>query len=170
MPPLTPYTTDLAGRDPIEAIGDTIARIEALTASWTPSEFERTYAPGKWNARQILTHLAQSELAFGMRARMALTVPNYAAQSFDQDLWMKRESELNGRAAAGAYLSAGRMNLAFFEGLSESDLSTAFSHPEYGSLTVNWIVHQTAGHQIHHLKQLEEIHHRGQRPARARAD
>ena len=91
MPPATPYTADLAGRDPIEAIGDTVARIEAMTAIWTPADFERTYAPGKWNARQILTHLAQSELAFGMRARMALTVPNYTAQSFDQDLWMKRE-------------------------------------------------------------------------------
>ena len=91
---------------------------------------------------------------------MALTTPDYTAQSFDQNLWMQRESELNGRAAANAYLSNGRMNLAFFEGLSESDLSTPFSHPEYGSLTVDWILHQTAGHQIHHLRQLEEINHK----------
>lgn len=157
MPPLTPYTADLAGRNPLEAIGDTIARIEAMTATWTPADFERAYAPGKWKARQILTHLAHSELAFGTRARMALTTGNYAAQSFDQDLWIAREGALNGRAAANAYLSAGRMNMAFFETLSEADLSTAFSHPEYGSLTVNWILHQTAGHQIHHLKQLEVI-------------
>jgi hypothetical protein len=161
MTPVTPYTPVLAGRDPIEAIGDTIARIEAMTATWTPAEFERTYAPGKWSARQILTHLAQSELAFGTRVRMALSVPNYTAQPFDQDQWMARESDLNGRAAATAYLATGRMNMAFFEGLSEVDLATAFSHPEYGSLTVSWILHQTAGHQIHHLKQLEEINHKG---------
>ena len=160
MSPVTPYTADLAGRDPLEAIGDTVARIEAMTATWTPAEFERTYAPGKWSARQILTHLAHTEIAFGTRVRMALTTRDYAAQSFDQDLWMKRESELNGRAAAHAYLSTCRMNLAFFEGLSEADLSTPFSHPEYGSLTVSWILHQTAGHQIHHLKQLEEINHK----------
>ena len=157
MAPTTPYTTDLAGRDPIEAIGDTVARIDAMVANWTPADFERSYAPGKWSARKILTHLAQSELAFGTRARMALTVPGYVAQSFDQDLWMARESELNGRAAAGAYLAASRMNLAFFERLSRSDLETAFSHPDYGALTVNWILHQTAGHQIHHLRQLEVI-------------
>jgi DinB family protein len=160
MAPLTPYTPDLAGRDPLEAIGDTIARIEAMTAHWTPAEFERTYAPQKWSARQILTHLAHSELAFGTRARMALTTRDYAAQSFDQDLWMAREADLNGRAAANAYLSMSRMNMALFEGLSEADLLTPFSHPEYGSLTVNWILHQTAGHQIHHLKQLDEINHK----------
>jgi DinB family protein len=157
MAPTTPYTAALAGRDPIEAIGDVIARVEAITARWTPVDFERSYAPGKWNARQILTHLAQSELAFGTRMRMALTVPGYAAQSFDQDLWMKRESGLDGRAAASAYLWTSRMNRAFFQGLSETDLATAFSHPEYGSLTVDWIRHQTAGHQLHHLRQLEEI-------------
>jgi hypothetical protein len=160
MAPVTPYSADLSGRDPIEAIGDTIARVEAMTANWTPAEFQRSYAPGKWSARQILTHLAQSEIAFGTRVRMALTVADYAAQSFDQDLWMARESDLNGPAAANAYLSTSRMNLAFFEGLSEADLATPFSHPEYGSLTVSWILHQTAGHQIHHLKQLEEINQR----------
>src|SRR5689334_13513744 len=136
MIPQTPYTTDLAGRDPREALGDTLARVEGLTTKWTPAEFERTYAPGKWSARRILTHLAHAELAFGTRMRMALTVPDYTAQSFDQDLWMARESDLSGPAALSTYLSAGRMNLALFERLSESDLATPFSHPEYGSLTV----------------------------------
>ena len=41
--------------------------------------------------------------------------------------------------------------------LSDADRAIALSHPEYGSLTVDWIVHQMAGHQIHHLKQLEAI-------------
>jgi hypothetical protein len=30
------------------------------------------------------------------------------------------------------------------------------SHPEYGTITVDWIVHLLAGHQIHHLQQLEQ--------------
>ena len=161
MAPTTPYSADLAGRNPIEAIGETLARIEAITAPWTPADFERSYTPGKWSARQILTHLAHSEIAFGTRARMALTVPNYAAQSFDQDLWMTREPDLNGPAAANAYLATGRMNLVFFKALSQVDRSTTFSHPEYGALTVDWILHQTAGHQLHHLKQLEEINRKG---------
>jgi hypothetical protein len=49
------------------------------------------------------------------------------------------------------------MNRAFFAGLSPADLATTLSHPEYGALTVDWILHQLAGHQIHHLAQLEQI-------------
>src|SRR4029453_16150428 len=103
------------------------------------------------------THLAQTELALGTRARMALSTPNYAAQSFDQDKWMARESTLDGRAALDAFVAIAAMNVALLASLSPADRETALTHPEYGALSVDWIVHQMAGHQIHHLKQLEEI-------------
>ena len=157
MPPQTPYSIDLGDRDPIVALRDTPARIRALADGWSPADFERTYAPGKWPARQILTHLAQTELALGARARMALSTPNYSAQSFDQDAWMARESALDGRAALDAFVAVAAMNAALFASLSPADRAATLSHPEYGSLTVDWIVHQMAGHQIHHLGQLEEI-------------
>jgi hypothetical protein len=157
MPPQTPYTNDLDGREPLAALRDTTARIGTLADRWSSDDFERSYAAGKWSARQILTHLAQTELALGTRARHALTTPNYAAQAFDQDKWMAREAALDGRAALGAFLALAAMNHALFASLSAADRETALSHPEYGALTVDWIVHQMAGHQIHHLKQLETI-------------
>jgi hypothetical protein len=169
MPPTTPYTADLADRDPLDAMRDTTARIRALIGDWRPDQFDHSYAPGKWDARQILTHLAQSEVALGYRARMAITTPNYAAQSFDQDRWMSIEAGANGAGKAGgsgglsghdaldAFLGLAAMNIALFASLSDADRATSLSHPEYGSLTVDWIIHQMAGHQIHHLKQLEAI-------------
>jgi hypothetical protein len=157
MPPQTPYTADLGDRDPIAAFRETPARIRALTAAWSPADFERTYAPGKWSARQILTHLAQAELALGTRARMALSTPNYSAQSFDQDQWMAREAALDGRTALDAFVALAGMNGALFASLSPADRATTLSHPEYGPLTVDWIVHQMAGHHIHHFTQLQQI-------------
>jgi hypothetical protein len=157
MPPTTPYTADLDNREPIAAMRETAARIRALTGDWRPDQFDRSYAPGKWTARQLLIHLAQSEIALGYRARMALTTPAYAAQSFDQDAWMARESTTSGHDALDGFLGAAAMNVAFFAALSHADRDVTLSHPEYGSLTVDWILHQMAGHQIHHLKQLEAI-------------
>jgi hypothetical protein len=136
---------------------ETPARIRAIAGGWSAADFERSYAPGKWPARQILTHLAQSEIAFGTRARMALTTSNYVAQSFDQDRWMARESALDGRTALDAFLALAAMNTALFGSLSPADRAATLSHPEYGTLTVDWVIHQMAGHQIHHLQQLEQI-------------
>jgi DinB family protein len=159
MPPQTPYSDDLGNRDPIAAIRDSLARIRALAASWSPQQFDRSYAPGKWSAREILTHLAHSELAFGTRARMALAAPNrdYVAQPFNQDAWIARESALGGREALDALLALCTMNVMLYGSLSPSDRGAAFSHPEYGALTIDWLIHQSAGHLLHHLAQLETI-------------
>jgi uncharacterized damage-inducible protein DinB len=157
MAPITPYTPDLADREPVSAMRDTTARIRATVGDWRPEQFERTYAVGKWTARQILTHLAQSEIALGYRARMTLTNPGYIAQSFDQDAWMARESAASGHDALDAFLGTAALNVALFASLSDADRALTLSHPEYGSLTVDWIIHQIAGHQIHHLKQLDTI-------------
>jgi hypothetical protein len=155
--PTTPYTADLGDCDPIVAIRETSERIRTLTGGWSADRFERRYAPGKWTARQLVTHLAQTEMALGARARMALATPNYVAQPFDQDQWMALESRLGGRDALDAFLAASRMNVTLFESLTPAQRAIALSHPEYGTLTVDWIIHQMAGHQIHHLRQLEAI-------------
>src|SRR5918996_1252546 len=157
MTPTTPYTNDLAGREPVAAMRDTVDRIRALVSQWSPAQFERSYAAGKWTARQILIHLAQTELALGNRARMALSTPGYVAQAFDQDLWIGRDAALGGREALDALSAMSTMNRTLFGSLTDADRAIPLSHPEYGALTVDWIVHQMAGHLIHHLKQLETI-------------
>jgi len=155
--PQTPYSGQLEGKDPLVALRETPERIRAAAGSWSPADFERSYAPGKWSARQILVHLAQTELALGTRARMALSTPNYAAQAFNQDQWLARDSGLSGKEALDAFVAIATMNRAMFEKLSAADRAIALQHPEYGALTVEWILEQMAGHQIHHAKQLEQI-------------
>jgi hypothetical protein len=155
--PTTPYTKYLGDREPLATIRDSIARVATLVRDWPVDRFERSYAAGKWSARQVLTHLAQTELALGTRARMAVVTPDYAAQAWDQDSWIALDSNLSGQEALGAFLATARMNLAFFERLSAVQRATTLTHPEYGALTVDWIIHQMAGHHINHLLQLQQI-------------
>jgi hypothetical protein len=166
--PQTPYSADLGDRDPIATMEQAATRIGALVANWTPSQFERTYAPGKWSARLIVIHLAQSELALGNRARMALSTPGYTAQAFDQDRWMDvegasgsggpgRSRGSSGTEAAQALVAMNAFNRALFGSLTVTERTTPFTHPEYGQLTVDWLIHQMAGHLVHHLVQLETI-------------
>jgi hypothetical protein len=88
---------------------------------------------------------------------MALSTPAYVAQAFDQDAWIGRDASLSGPEALEAFLALGTMNRALFRSLPAGERAIALSHPEYGALTVGWIIDQMAGHQIHHLRQLEQI-------------
>jgi hypothetical protein len=152
-----PYANDLANREPLAALAETPTRIQALTGGWNASQFDRTYAPGKWTARQILIHLAQTEMALGARARLALSTTPYTSQAFDQNAWMTRDAAFAGADALNAFVAMSVMNRALFASLSAADRATPFTHPEYGEISVDWMIHQMAGHQIHHLRQLEVI-------------
>jgi hypothetical protein len=157
MPVANPYAADLGDRAPLDALSDTADCIHRLVEPWSVEAFEKSYAPGKWSARQILIHLAQTELALTTRARFAISQPGYQAQAFSQDDWIPIDASADARTALNAYTSLRALNLAMWRSLSRQQLDRAFSHPEYGDLTVGWILAQMAGHDIHHLKQLQAI-------------
>jgi hypothetical protein len=152
-----PYGEDLGNRDPLEALGETPIRIRTIVERWGDDHFERSYAPGKWSARQILAHLAQTELALTTRARFALSTPGYVAQAFSQDDWVPLDQGAEARTALDAYIVLRKLNVEMWRRLSPDQLARPFQHPEYGELSVSWIMSQLAGHDIHHLKQIERI-------------
>ena len=51
------------------------------------SRLLRTYAPGKWSARYVLHHLADSETVYFDRIRRALSEPRPVVWAIDQDAW-----------------------------------------------------------------------------------
>jgi hypothetical protein len=155
--PQTPYSADLGSREPLSTMRETTERIRSIASGWSPAQFDRSYAPGKWTARQILVHLVQTEIALGNRARMALAIPNYTAQAFEQDAWMANEGAVTGDAALAALVAMNSVNREFFQSLTPAQRATPFSHPEYGALTVDWLIHQMAGHLQHHVQQLEQV-------------
>ena len=91
------------------------------------------------------------------RARMALTTPGYAAQSYSQDGWIALDAGISGPDAVAALAAVNRMNAAMFERLSPAQRDVEMSHPHYGTITVDWIICLIPGHQMHHLGQLESI-------------
>jgi hypothetical protein len=152
-----PYAADLEDRDPYTALAETPQRLRSLVEAWPDERFERSYAPDKWSARKLLAHLAQTELALGARARYALTTAGYRAQSFDQDVWMPLDENVDARTALDVYTSVRRMNLSMWRSLTDEQKNRPFYHPDFGELNVGWIAAQMAGHDIHHYKQFLQI-------------
>jgi len=152
-----PYAEALGKNHALTALADTPKKIKRLTATWNKRQWEKSYAPGKWSARQVLIHMAQMELGLTGRVRFALGEDGYIAQPIDQDAWLAADDHADGPTALEAYLALRRLNLALFKGLSPAQRKRTFRHPEYGDLTAMWVAEQLAGHDIHHLKQLQQI-------------
>lgn len=150
-----PYEQALGARDVLTSLRETPERIRALVGGMEPADFRRSHGEGKWTAGQLLTHLAQAELMFGGRIRMALTAPGYVVQPFDQDRMMAREIRHTGGEAFDAYYALRRWNLVLYRSLSPEERERRFTHPERGELKVEDLLAMLAGHELHHLAQLE---------------
>ena len=131
-----PYGHALGDRDVMEALESSPARLQRVVEAMTPAQFARSYAPGKWTAVQILLHLAQTEAAFGLRVRMAVTTPGYVVQPFDQDAWLLREPLVSGLDAWRAYRAIRQFNLPLFRSLTPDERALALHHPERGTIHV----------------------------------
>jgi len=152
-----PYGEDLGTQDPYLALGETPQRIQTMVDGWTDAQFERSYAAGKWSARKILVHLAQTELALSTRARYALTEQSYKAQSFDQDQWLPLDEATEAGTALAAYIALRAFNMGMWRRLTAEQKDRPFHHPDFGDVSAGWIAAQMAGHDIHHLRHFEQI-------------
>jgi hypothetical protein len=157
MPPKNPYAEDLGTLDPLKALAETPKKIQALVRKWPARRWHKSYAPGKWSARLILVHLAQTELALTTRVRFGASQEGYLAQSFDQDQWLALDERADAATALGAYLALRKLNVVMFKAMTPAQRTRVFTHPEFGPLTPEWVAAQLAGHDIHHLEQLRRI-------------
>ena len=145
----------LGDHDPIVVLKSTPMRIEMLLESLGSYRMEQPYAPGKWKARDILAHLADTELAMGFRIRQV--VAGAAIQPFDQDVWAQRYGKLEPSLAVETFRALRGWNLALLATFDLDDWLSEGLHPERGVESVDVMVRYLAGHDLHHLEQLERI-------------
>jgi len=154
---LNPYARFLGDGDPLEVLPETAARLGTYLKELGPDGIETSLAPGKWNAREIITHLADCEIAFAFRLRQALAEDHHVIQPFDQEKWAAPYAAFDANAAFAVFSSVRRWNLALIKSLQPEQKEKPVTHPERGTMTVWTIVETMAGHDRNHLGQLERI-------------
>ena len=157
MPATHPYANFLGDRDPLVVLEETQKRIPAIAQALGPDGMKRTYAPGKWTAAQVITHLADCEIAFGFRVRQVVAEPALPIQPFDETQWARHYDQADGVAAVRTFHTLRAWNLALFRRLTPAELDTAAMHPERGPEKASTVIRIIAGHTLNHLAQLEKI-------------
>ena len=112
---------------------------------------------GKWSVRDILAHLADSEVVFAFRLRQALADDYHVIQPFDQDRWAATYAHYDARGALAVFGAVRQWNLALIAGLKPEALTKLLTHPERGEMTFQVVVETMAGHDLNHLGQVEKI-------------
>jgi hypothetical protein len=154
---LNPYAKFRAGRDPIAIVAATPAQLATLAQSLPPEQLALRVPQGKWNAREIVAHLADCELVFSFRLRQTLAEDHPTLQPFDQDRWAARYANCDMASALSLFGAARTWNLLLLAGVGQAERTRPVTHPERGTMTLWTIVETMAGHDLNHLQQIERM-------------
>jgi hypothetical protein len=154
---MNPYASYIGDRAPLEVIEETPRRLAQLVETIGAQRLEVPPAPGKWSARDILSHLADAEIVFSFRLKQTLAEDHHVIQPFDQDLWAKSYPACDAQLALAALSAVRAWNLAFIRSVKPADLSKPVTHPERGTMTFQTVVETMAGHDRNHIQQMERI-------------
>ena len=155
--PANPYAVHVGTREPREVVESTPLELHRLAGRIGVARMTTPRAPGKWSARDIVSHLADCEIAFGYRLRQVLADDHHVIQPFDQDKWAAPYSKMDANQALSLFEALRNWNVALLKTVTPAQMQKIVTHPERGTMTFQTIVETMAGHDLNHLKQLEEI-------------
>jgi hypothetical protein len=127
---------------------------EALVGA-TDQDLDAHPAPGKWSAREIVHHLADSEMTSAIRLRLLLAVDKPAIAGYDQDEFARRlYYDRPIEASLEAFKAARRTTGEILDRLTEWEWTRQGTHSEVGHYTVERWLEIYADHAHQHAEQI----------------
>ncbi len=156
---MNPYAKFLKDRDPLVVAAATPAKIASLIGGLTPRQLTKRPAPGKWSIQEIISHLADTEMVMGCRARWIAFEDHPTLVPFDQEKWAAgraREKEALAETLERFRLLR-RSQVRLFRRASKRDFRRTGFHPERGVVTLRVQLETLAGHDLNHLEQIQRL-------------
>ena len=132
------------------------AVVEALLKI-TPEELEARRAPGRWNAREIVHHLADSEMTSAIRLRRLLAEDRPQIQGYDQDEFARKLHYDRPHETSLELFKYARLATAeLLERLQPADWLREGTHSESGPYSVETWLKIYAEHAHRHARQIRQ--------------
>jgi hypothetical protein len=128
--------------------------VEALAGA-TDAELDAHPAPGKWSAREIVHHLADSEMTSAVRLRLLIATDNPTITGYDEAEFARRLYYDRPLDASLAAFNAARLTSAeILDRLSEAQWERKGTHTESGAYGVERWLDIYSKHAHNHADQI----------------
>jgi hypothetical protein len=112
-------------------------------------------APGKWAAREIVHHLADSEMTAAVRLRLVVETDSPRIEAYDQDEFACRlHYDRPIEASLELFKSARRATAELMERMTEVEWAREGTHSEHGRYTLPRWLEIYAAHAHRHPEQI----------------
>lgn len=147
------------GKDPLQVQRSTAKKLASAIRGLNKKQLTRRSAPDKWSIAEILAHLADAEIVGSWRMRYILGSNGAQIQAFDQDAWAGtfNYARRDPQKSLETFRVLRENNLAMLKAMPRQLWENFGMHQERGKETIAHIVRMFAGHDLNHVKQVEQI-------------
>ncbi|MDM5232770.1 YfiT family bacillithiol transferase [Lysinibacillus pakistanensis] len=131
-------------------------RLRETVGALNEEELSRTYRDGGWTVRQLVHHIADSQLNMYQRLKLALTDENPIVPAFDEEKWAIQPDTMLPVETSIKMLEGINERIVFLgNNLTEVQLDRIFNHQTNGKITVATKMAKLAWHEEHHLAHIQ---------------
>lgn len=131
-------------------------RLRETVDSLSDEELSKTYRDGSWTVRQLVHHIADSQLNMYQRLKLALTDENPTVPAFDQEKWaIQPDTRLPIESSIKMLEGINERIVSLGYSLTEEQLDLAFTLHKNNEITVATKVAKLAWHEEHHLSHIK---------------
>jgi uncharacterized damage-inducible protein DinB len=147
------------GKDPLEVQRSTPGKLAKAIHGLDKTKLQQRPAPEKWSISEILAHLADTELVGGWRLRQVIGKNGVEIQAYDQEVWAETfgYSKREPAVSLETFRVVRAANLLLLQSIPKVLWENYGMHQERGKETVAHIVRMFAGHDLNHLRQIEQV-------------
>jgi hypothetical protein len=129
--------------------------VSAALRGVTDAELDSKPAPGKWSAREIVHHLADSEMTSAIRLRLLLAEDGAAIRPYDQEEFARKLHYDRPIAHSLIAFQAARNSTAeLLDRLTDAEWAREGVHPEHARYGVERWLEVYADHAHNHADQI----------------
>ncbi len=146
-------------REPLDVCSETPDALRARIDGVSADRLARRPAPGKWSVLEVLGHYLDCEWVFGQRTRAIACDDRPVLVGIDQDRWVATLDHQSGdaRELVEDFAALRRVNLRQWRRFDESLFERVGRHAERGDESLGMMRTLIAGHDLHHLAQIDSL-------------
>jgi uncharacterized damage-inducible protein DinB len=152
----TKMISDVQFKEAVESIRHFPKRLRQVIDQLTEADFKKTYRPGSWNVQQLIHHLADAQIHYYIRCKVAATENMPNVSTFDENAWAPlADTNLSPDVSLSIIASINMRLTTFLDSLPINDIYRTIQHPDKGAVTIAQLVAMADWHCNHHLAHIQ---------------
>jgi uncharacterized damage-inducible protein DinB len=137
-------------------------QLRAAAANLSQDQLNTPYRAEGWTVRQVVHHLADAQMNWYIRMRLALTEKEPTIKPYDEALWAELCDARTAPIEHSLILLDGLYQrwIELFRSLSEEQWKCSLYHPERGIIMLDFVLPLSVWHGRHHTAHILELRKR----------